>query len=382
MKVYMIGPTYPYRGGISHYTTLLYRTFKKYHDVVLCAVKRQYPMWLYPGQTDKDSSQVKLEEPDVRYLLDSMNPISWIRIVFHIKKHNPQMVILPWWVSFWTLPYWVICTGIKFLRSVKILFVCHNVVEHESSRFGQFCTKLVLRKGDYFIVHSKEVKESLLYLVPNANVRQKSHPNYQFFKIDGINPEEERKKIGFTRDHIVLLFFGFIRKYKGVPYLLEAVGKLAKEYPHIRLLLAGEAWHEEEARIREKIREYGLESIVIRKNEYIPNEDVEKYYAAADIAMFPYSTATASGALQIAYAFQKPVIASALSCFMEIVQDGRTGYLIPPENPGAIVDAVKKFLLKGKLNTDRYEEMRKNISELNKDYSWDGMVEEITGFVE
>ncbi len=378
----MIGPTYPYRGGISHYTTLLYRTFKKYHNVVLCAVKRQYPMWLYPGQTDKDSSQVKLEEPDVRYLLDSMNPVSWIRVVLHIKKYNPRMVILPWWVSFWTLPYWVICSGIKFLKSVKILFVCHNVVEHESSRFGQFCTKLVLRKGDYFIVHSKEVKESLLYLVPNANVRQKSHPNYRFFKIDGIKPEEERKKFGFTRENIVLLFFGFIRKYKGVPYLLEAVGKLAGEYPHIRLLLAGEAWHEEEARIREKIREYDLESIVIRKNEYIPNEDVAKYYAAADIAVFPYSTATASGALQIAYAFQKPVIASALSCFMEIVQDGRTGFLIPPENPDAIVDAVKKLLLKGELNIDRYEEMRKNISELNKDYSWDGMVEEIAGFVE
>jgi len=382
MKIYMLGPTWPYRGGISHYTTLLFRALKKEHSVTLGAVKRQYPMWLYPGQTDKDSSQVKLAEPGVDYLLDSMNPLSWFRVIRHIYKHRPNMVIIPWWVSFWTLPYWVICAGIKTMKTPKIVFICHNVVEHESSRIGQFCTRLVLRMGDYFIAHSKEVRDSLFYLVPGAKVRVRAHPNYDFFKTDSGRREQERQRLGFAPDHIVLMFFGFIRKYKGVPVLLTAMKTLAAEHPNIRLLIAGEAWHEEEDIIQKQIAEFGLHTVVIRKNEYIVNEDVEKLYAAADIAVFPYTSATGSGALQVALAMEKPVIASNLSCFAEIVNNGETGFLTPAGDSGALVKAVYKFLINGALNTALVEKMRCQIVELNKKYSWDGMAAEITGLIE
>lgn len=374
----MLGPTWPYRGGISHYTTLLFRALKKEHQVALGAVKRQYPMWLYPGQTDKDKSQVKLEEPGVDYLLDSLNPLSWFRVIFHIKKHRPQLVIIPWWVSFWTLPYWVICIGIKILKTPKIVFICHNVVEHESSRFGQFCTRLVLRMGDYFIAHSREIRDSLLYLVPKANVRVKAHPNYNFFKTNSAQRDEERKRLGFNPNHVVLMFFGFIRKYKGVPVLLQAMKTLAIEFPNIRLLLTGEAWHEEEDIIQKQISEYNLQAIVIRKNEYIVNEEVERLYAAADIAVFPYTSATGSGALQVALAMEKPVIASDLSCFAEIVTDGETGFLTPPGNADAIVVAGRRFFIDGALNTAMVETMRSHIKELNKKFSWDGMAAEIS----
>ncbi len=382
MNIYMIGPTYPYRGGIAHYTTLLFREFRKKHNVTLCAVKRQYPMWLYPGETDRDPSKEYLTEEGIEYMLDSMNPLTWFKIIAHIRKIKPDVVIIPWWVTFWTVQYWTICAPIRWFKLSKVLFVCHNVVEHESSKLKTFLTRLVLSKGDYFLVHSGEVKDTLLKLLPNAKIGVKGHPKYDFFKTAQTDRDAQREKYGFEQDDLVLLFFGFVRKYKGVPVLLDAMKTLAPKYNNIKLLLVGEAWHEEETVIEEKIASYGLKEQVVRVNAYVPNEDVQLYFNASDVAVFPYSTATASGALQIALAMDVPVIATRMSCFEEIVDENESGFIIPPDDPNAIVDAVEKFMNDGEINRQLIQDMKVHIGKQNKQVDWEEMADFLTELVE
>ena len=156
MKICLIGPTYPFRGGISHYTTLLYRHLQKCHDVTFISFIRQYPRMLFPGKTDIDSSKEHFREEGVFPMLDSMNPFTWLKSARNIIRRRPDLVIIPWWVSFWAPQFWTISSLVKIFCNSKILFLCHNVVEHESKWIDKILTRFVLKKGDLFIVHSTE----------------------------------------------------------------------------------------------------------------------------------------------------------------------------------------------------------------------------------
>ena len=221
MKICLIGTTYPFRGGISHYTTLLYRHLKKEHDVRFFAFKRQYPKWLFPGETDKDSSCNPIREDGVKNVLDSLNPITWLKVFLLTRRVKPELVIFPWWVSFWTPQFWTIITLIKMFTRAQILFICHNVVEHESKTIDKISTRFVLRKGDYFIVHSKEDLENLKKMLPDIDVKQSFHPTYEVFQSELISKEEARRRLSIKGNTI--LFFGFVRPYKGLNYLIEAM---------------------------------------------------------------------------------------------------------------------------------------------------------------
>ncbi len=223
----MIGPSYPFRGGISHYTTLLYKSLKKSNDTIFFAFKRQYPRWLFPGYTDRDNSSTEIKECDVENILDSLNPFTWWMVFLRIKKVNPELVIFPWWVSFWTPQFWSLATLVKTFTQTKILFICHNVVEHESRMVDKICTKFVLKKGDYFIVHSGEDLENLKDILPDANIKQSFHPTYEVFHSQVITKEEARRKLCIVEGN-TMLFFGFVRPYKGLNYLLEAMPMITK----------------------------------------------------------------------------------------------------------------------------------------------------------
>ena len=149
MKICLIGPSYPFRGGIPHHTTLLYRNLKKRHDVKFYAFKRQYPKWLFPGKSDRDYSNTALKEEGTEPILDSINPVTWFQIYNKIRKSKPEIVIFPWWVSFWVPQFWTISWLVKTFVKSSILFLCHNVVEHEANKFTKICTKMVLKNGDY-----------------------------------------------------------------------------------------------------------------------------------------------------------------------------------------------------------------------------------------
>ena len=368
MKICLIGPTYPFRGGISHYTTLLYRHLKKRHDVHFFAFKRQYPKWLFPGETDKDSSSNPIREDGAENILDSLNPITWLKVFLSTKRVNPELVIFPWWVSFWTPQFWTIAALVKIFTQAKILFICHNVVEHESKTIDKICTRFVLKKGDYFIVHSGEDFENLKKIIPDANVKQDFHPTYEVFHSGSITKEKARRRLGV--DGNTILFFGFVRPYKGLHYLIKAM-PIINKHIHVNLLIVGEFWNGDEE-YREEIRNLGVRGNIKIINKYVPNEEVGLYFAASDLVVLPYISGTGSGIIQIALGCNKPVIATKVGCLPDVVDDGRTGYLVEPMDSQAIANAAVSFYKNG-----MEEVFVRNIAIKQENFSWDRMVDAI-----
>jgi len=372
MKISIIGPSYPFRGGISHYTTLLYRHLKKRHEGHFFAFKRQYPKWLFPGNTDKDNSSNPIREEGVENILDSLNPLTWCQVFLRIKRENPTLVIFPWWVSFWTPQFWTIATLIKMFTLARILFICHNVVEHESKWIDKILTRFVLKMGDFFIVHSAEDQQNLLSIFPEANVQISFHPTYDVFDFGDFDPDTMRKK--YRIDGNIILFFGFIREYKGLKYLIRALPEVLSKV-QVTLFVVGEFWKDKDEYIR-LIKEVKIENNIILVDEYVPNEDVGYYFSAADLVAQPYTSATGSGVIQIAFGFNKPVIATEVGCLPEVVEDGKTGYLVPPESTHELAEAIIKFFEDGNV-----EDFSKNVRKENYKFSWEFLVKRIEELV-
>ncbi|MBC2716529.1 MAG: glycosyltransferase [Desulfobacteraceae bacterium] len=372
MKFVLIGPSYPFRGGIAHYTTLLNQYLQNRHDVRFFSFKRQYPQWLFPGKTDIDPSKENISSPGTERIIDSINPLSWVIAARKIIQSDPDIVIFPWWVSFWAPQFLFISLIVKQFCRAKILFICHNVVAHESMFFDKLLTGMVFRQGDFFVVHSGEDKRNLLQMIPGANVKKNVHPIYDVFKISTQKLKARNKKSGLTGH--VLLFFGFVREYKGLKYLFEAMPEILKDMP-ATLMVVGEFW-KDKTKYLDLIKSLAIEDHVVIVDEYIPNESVGEYFSAADVVVQPYVSATGSGVVQIAFGFNKPVIATNVGCLPEVVRDGETGYLIAPRSPSEIAEAVIKFFKEN--NGPVFSE---NIKKEKYRFSWDRLVDVIESFI-
>ncbi len=368
MRICIVGPSFPLRGGISHHTTLLYRHLRERHETVLYSFSRQYPRWLFPGKTDKDNSRIMLEEKGAEAILDSMNPLSWYRTYRKIKSFRPDLVIFPWWTFFWTPQFTFLAALIHWKTGARVLFICHNVVEHESNALANWCTRFVLGRGDLYLVHSSEDLSNLRSMLPGAIVRQAYHPCYDEFPRTGLSRESARKRLGVEGD--VILFFGFVRQYKGLSYLIDALpGVLANR--DVTLMIVGEFWKDKE-RYLEKIDELDINAAVRIVDDYVPNEELEKYFAAADLLVLPYTSATGSGVVQLSFGFNLPVLVTSVGALPEVVDDGVTGMIVPPRDPDAISEKIVRFFEQGQRTT-----MMERIETEKKRFSWAGVVEEI-----
>jgi len=370
MKICLIGPTYPFRGGISHYTTLLFRNLKKQHQTTFIAFKRQYPKWLYPGETDRDPSKKPIFEDGAIYLLDSLNPLSWMQVARKVRLVRPQLVIFPWWTSFWAAPFFCIIFLIKIWTQAKILFICHNVKEHESNYINRVCTKVILNQGDLHLVHSKEECLSLIKMVPDSIVIEGFHPTYENLQGRKYSKAEARRKLNVHGK--VLLFFGFLRPYKGLIHLISAMPTILEKLgPDLFLMIVGECWKDEQQYIQ-KIRKLGIENHILRINQYIPNEQIGLYFSAADLVVMPYISATGSGILQIAFGCGKPVVTTRVGGLADDVIDGKTGYLVSPADSEGLAEAIVKFFIEKKS-----EQYIANIKNAKDRFSWDRLVDMI-----
>jgi len=368
MKICLIGPTYPFRGGISHYTTLLFKCLLKRHEVYFFAFKRQYPRWLFPGKTDIDPSQIRIQEEGTQKILDSMDPISWVRVASKIIKANSDLLIIPWWVAFWTPQFWTISVLVKLFSNTRILFLCHNVVEHESHWIKKFLTRSVLRHGDLFVVHSAEDEKNLLAIFDTAKVKRSFHPTYDVFNQGDFNEVSIKGRLGIKGN--VILFFGFVREYKGLKYLLKALPEVLSKI-EVTLLVVGEFWKDKKDYIS-LIDRLGIKGNIVLVDEYVPNEEIGEYFSMCDLVVQPYVSATGSGVIQTAFGFNKPVVATTVGCLPEVIEDGKTGYLVPPESPYEIAQAIIAFFCEG--NKQAFYE---NIEKEKYRFSWDRMVDVI-----
>ncbi|MFQ5708770.1 MAG: glycosyltransferase [bacterium] len=368
MKIALFGPTYPFRGGIAHYTTILARQLKARHEVRLFGFKRFYPHWLHPAKTDRDQSQFLLKEDDTRLILDSVNPFTWVKLAKEIAAFEPDLVILSWWISFWAPHYYTVVKQIRRRVDTRVLFICHNVIDHESFVLGRRLTESVLKLGDLFLVHSQEDFDNLKGIFPDATVQKVFHPNYLIFQRKSLSREEARKELGLNQDTI--LFFGFVRPYKGLALLLEALpGVLEKR--QVQLVVAGEFW-KDKAFYLKKIKSLRIEKNVQIVDRYIANEEIATYFKATDLLVMPYTSATGSGVVQLAFAFDLPAIVTNVGALPEVVLHGQTGYVVPKQDAQALAEHIVKFF-----EEKRWSEFRENIKRDKQRFSWDNLVQTI-----
>jgi len=371
VRIVLIGPSYPFRGGISHYTTLLYRHLKRRHEVRFLSLRRQYPRWLYPGSSDRDQSDFAIREEGTEYVLDPANPWTWLQTIDRACDYRPDLVILPWWVSFWAPSYMTILSIAKRCTQAHVLYLCHNVVPHEAGGLDRWLTRWALRYGDYFIVHSAQDQSNLQHLLPQARVCRTVHPTYDVFRRQEITQGEASRRLGTPGD--MLLFFGFVRPYKGLEYLISAM-RLILVAREVHLWVVGEFWQSVEM-YRSQIESLGLEERVHIVNRYVPNEEVGLYFAAADAVVLPYLSGTGSGIAQIAFGYEKPVVATTVGDLPEVVEEGKTGFIVPPANAEALAKAVLAIYEKSG------EEWAANIRARRDRFSWDRLADCIENFV-
>ncbi|UCG30891.1 MAG: glycosyltransferase [candidate division WOR-3 bacterium] len=372
MNIVLVGPTYPFKGGIAHYSTLLCLQLRKKHRVKFLTFSRQYPALLYPGDPGCDKSRIKLSIDDALPIIDWANPVSWVKAARVITDFSPVIVIFAWWMWGWVVPFWIIAQLSRIRSGAKILYICHNVIEHEPNFWRNFLSKFALTSGDFYIAHSQDDYDRLKQLFPHAVIKLNFHPTYKFFNRERIKRGEARQRLGIEPEFKkVLLFFGIVRPYKGLRYLIEAMPRVIKEIPDLCLVIAGEFWQEKDL-IVDMIHRFDVADHVLILDEYIPNEDVFLYFSACDVVVLPYVTATGSGVTQIAFGFNKPVVATATGDLPYVVENGRRGLIVPPEDSTLLADAIIRCF-----DNDLLRTFRKNISKDGHLFSWENLTNSI-----
>ena len=370
-NIVLIGPVYPYKGGISHYTSLLYRALEKKYQVEMISYKMQYPKFLFKKE-QKDFGNDMFRVPYAKFLIHTANPFNIMSVGREIRKRNPDMVIIQWWHPYFAPCYWIFEKALG--KTIKKIFICHNVFPHERFPLDKFLTKMVLKNGDAFIVHSKSDGEDLMTIKPDSDFRYNPHPTYNAFKIKNLTKKQSRDKLQIPMDRKVLLFFGFVREYKGLKHLLYAMPSVKKRLENVKLMVVG-SFGDDKEKYMQIIREQGIADSVEVVDGYTPDNEVEKYFAACDLVVLPYESATQSGIVQIAYGFAKPVIVTNVGGLPDVVEDGKTGYVVEAKQPKALADAVVDYF-----EQNREEEFEENVRKEAYRFSWDRMVEKIGGF--
>jgi len=371
-KIILVGPVYPYRGGISHYTGLMYRALSKKYDVDMVSFKMQYPKFLLKKE-QKDYKNDSFKIDGTKYLINTANPFNIIRTAHYIRKNNPDMVIMQWWHPYFA-PCYILLS--MFMGRQKLVYVCHNVFPHERFPMDKKLTKWALKKGKHFIVHAAKEAEELLQIKPAADYAVTPHPTYNVFRFENMTKMQARKKLGISIDQKVLLFFGFVRPYKGLKHLLNALPRIVESLGDIKLMVVGEfAGEEAKQEYTSQIANLGVLPYVTIKNGYMPDKEVEKYFAACDMVVLPYEDATQSGIVQIAFGFEKPVIVTRVGGLPDVVKDNFTGYVVPPCNSDSLAAAVVDYFEK-----EREGCFTQNIRREAYRFSWDRMCEVVEGF--
>jgi glycosyltransferase involved in cell wall biosynthesis len=343
MKLALVGPAYPLRGGNALTLGYLAEALSKEHDVHIVSYSRLYPKVLFPGTRMEDVSKTPMKptNPDrTHFLIDCINPISWTQTADFINRLKPDMLVMQWWNSFFGVAHRGILNFVD--KDIPIFYIPENIVSHEAGAMNLFLTKLALSKADYFLAFSHSVANGVKVLYPNKPVYEAQLPIFDCFHLE---PDFDKaafaKSLGLKKR--VILFFGYIREYKGLTTLLDAMPDILKRVgTDTSLLIVGEFYDKVE-KYEEKIQSLGIAEHVKIVSEFVPNEQVGRYFSVSDVVAMPYHSGTQSGILSIAYSFRKPVVITNVGGIAETVIEGETGFIVKPRNPSAIAEAVEKF---------------------------------------
>lgn len=369
MKIIIIGTAYPYRGGLAAFNERLAREFvAEGHDVKMMTFTLQYPNFLFPGKT-----QYSEENPPrdlcIERCIHSVNPFNWIKVGRQLKKEKADWVVFAYWMSFFA-PCFGTIARLARRPDTRMVALVHNMIPHEPTLLDKLFPRYFINGMDRFVALSASVADDIDRLDRHRKPKAVSpHPVYDNYGALATR-EEAAEKLGLRTSDRYLLFFGFIRRYKGLDLLLDALADPRLKTLPVKLLVAGEFYDKPEFYLN-KIKALRLEDRVILHSDFIPDDRVRYYFSLADMVVQPYRSATQSGVSQIAYHFEKPILVTKVGGLPEIVPDRKVGYVVDID-PERIADALVDFYTHG-----RAAEFAPHIKEEKKKYLWSCMTEKI-----
>lgn len=371
MNIAIIGPAHPLRGGgISTFNeTLAAKLQAEGHKVVIYSFSLQYPSFLFPGKS-QFTDEPAPTNITIKTVINSINPINWIKVGNAIKQQQHDLIIVRYWLPFMGLSLGTILRITKRNKHSKILCIADNVIPHEHRPGDKQFTQYFIKPVDRFITMSRDVLKDLKTFTTKPS-EYTPHPLYDNYG-EVVNTTMARQKLHLDIDDKYLLFFGFIRKYKGLDLLLEAMADERIKTLGIKLIVAGE-YYDDSSFYDELINKHNLHASLKLFTDFIPNDEVKYYFGAADLIVQPYRSATQSGITQVAYHFEKPMITTDVGGLAEVVPDGKVGFVAQP-NAASIADAIVRFFMK-----DDIPNLRENILTEKAKYSWDVFIKKVVG---
>ncbi len=372
MKIAIVGTAYPYRGGLAAFNERLACEFQNEgHEVVMYTFTLQYPSFLFPGKTQY-SEGLPPEGLCIKEEINSVNPFNWLIAGRKIREEKPDIVIFAYWMSFMAPCFGTIARVVKKDKRIKCIGLVHNMIPHEPNLLDKIFPSYFVNSMDAFVALSASVVEDISkYDKKNKPKCFSPHPIYDHYGAI-ISREKALSILNLDKEKKYLLFFGFIRAYKGLDLLLDAFADNRLRKYGLKLIVAGEFYENEQFYI-EKIKALGIEKDIELRTVFIPDSEVNAYFCSADIVVQPYKTATQSGVTQIAYHFEKPMLVTDVGGLAEIVPDKKAGYVVQPDAK-SIADALVDFY-----ENNREPFFIENVKVEKGKYAWSFMTKAITG---
>ncbi|MGV3766004.1 MAG: glycosyltransferase [Chitinophagaceae bacterium] len=363
--VCIIGPAHPLRGGIAHFNDRLAKAFlEEGYDVKVYSFSLQYPSFLFPGKTQFTDAPPPAGFT-IHAIINSINPLNWLQTGNRIRKEKPDLVVVRYWLPFMGPSLGTILRSIRKNKHSRIVCLADNIVPHEKRAGDNWFTKYFVKPCHAFVTMSKQVLNDLTLFAPNKPALLGEHPLYDDFG-EAVPQQEARAHLNLPQNEPILLFFGFIRKYKGLDLLLHALKLLKEKGKVYKLLIAGEFYGDEQE-YNLLIDELGIRDQLILRTTFIPDHEVRYYICAADFLVQPYRHATQSGVTPLAYHFNKPMLVTYVGGLPELVPDGKTGIVTAPDAE-AIAAGIERFFT---VPTDVF---LRGIETEKKRFTWDVLV--------
>jgi glycosyltransferase involved in cell wall biosynthesis len=369
MRIISLGPAHPYRGGLASFNDRLARQLSdEGHNIEIVTFRLQYPRILFPGKTQYTESPAP-EGIKIARKLNSINPFNWISTGLGIKKAKPDILLIRYWLPFMGPCLGTVARIAKSNRHTAVLCIFDNVVPHEKRAGDKILTKYFTGSIDAGIVMSKTVLDDLKTFRKDIPIILTPHPLFDNYG-SLISREDALTSLKLKPDNSYLLFFGFIRAYKGLDLLIEAFSDKRLRNRKLKLIIAGE-FYEDDAPYREMVKRFSLENDVIFYDHFIKDDEVSLFFSVADLVVQPYKTATQSGVTQIAFHFEKPMLVTDVGGLREIVSDGKCGYVVKPESQ-FITEALLDFF-----ENNRKSLFTEGVKKEKEKFSWDKMTASI-----
>ena len=379
MKIIIIGPAHPLRGGLATYDHRLAKEFiRAGHDCSIYSFSLQYPNFLFPGKT-QFTTEPPPEGITIHTVINSVKPGNWIKVGKQLRDERPDAIIVRYWLPFMAPSLGTILRKVKKNKHTRIICIADNVIPHERRPGDKLLTRYFVKPCDAFVTMSEKVFDDLKRIEKKKLVRLIPHPIYDNFG-DLVPKMEARRKLGVPEEGRIILFFGFIRKYKGLDMLLQAM-KVLKDRSNQpgstisipKLIIAGE-FYEDEKKYRDLIEKLDISDQLILRTDFIPDSEVKYYICAADAVIQPYRNATQSGVTPLCYHFEKPMVVTNVGGLPTLVANNEAGVVVEPD-PTALADGILRFYQLGENYFIPHLRIEKH------KYSWAGLVKTITTMI-